>query len=581
MISLLLAVSFYGLKFDPASTNAPSTASIYPVAPNVYRMVQPDNQVRYFDLTDAKTGVLTGPRPWLGVIKNQQIDIWADPTLTGRKLRTAFTFVSGRLRFMVLDGKRYVFAKGEPRENDMKALYPERRTRTYAKNSAADLWKNDSGRLRLWFASPNAAGLFLAELALLALFIAIRMKGWWRIVPAVVFLGTAYGMFATASRSALVGFMLGLLCLGAAYLRLLFTKRGLLAIGIAVLMIAVGIYFSGDAGRIFNTFRQIDDGNALRIKVAKAALQMFADAPFGWSGGEVPGRNACLNWYVFDSAHSLRTHFMSLAECGWFKGFVYVLFWMVLAITGIVGAFRRNPLPGVLWVAFGAAGFFNPVYIDWETWVLPVLSLVCWLAPSNRQPARLLMLEGAASVVLTTVFIVAMIVIGNLFTRPTSVTVKSSGEATFVNGDDPRIWVVGDPLVMGGMGFPGREILSYYERNPKAEPIAYVYDVGALPKSAELVVVAGRNVPDFLEAFAAGRACKAKRLLLFSPSVGPGAVKNELLKASETAWVAGSLMASRDASYGKHQPWVVMVPGCERYIPDWVAMIHRMRKIGK
>lgn len=106
MISSLfvLAAVFFGLKFDPAATNAVTESRIYPVAPAAYRMVQPDGTARIFNLTDAEKGILAGPKPWLGVIKDRRIDIWADPEYTGGKLRTAFTFVAGRLRLMILDG---------------------------------------------------------------------------------------------------------------------------------------------------------------------------------------------------------------------------------------------------------------------------------------------------------------------------------------------------------------------------------------------------------------------------------------------------------------------------------------------
>ena len=63
MISSLfvLAAAFFGLKFDPAATNAVTESRIYPVAPAAYRMVQPDGTARMFNLTDAEKGILAGP----------------------------------------------------------------------------------------------------------------------------------------------------------------------------------------------------------------------------------------------------------------------------------------------------------------------------------------------------------------------------------------------------------------------------------------------------------------------------------------------------------------------------------------
>ena len=93
----ILAAAYFGLNFNPAMTNAATESRIYPISPAIYRMVQPDGVSRVFELTDAEQGILAGPKPWLGVIKGRQTDIWADPKYTGGKLRTAFTFVSGRL----------------------------------------------------------------------------------------------------------------------------------------------------------------------------------------------------------------------------------------------------------------------------------------------------------------------------------------------------------------------------------------------------------------------------------------------------------------------------------------------------
>jgi hypothetical protein len=166
--------------------------------------------------------------------------------------------------------------------------------------------------------------------------------------------------------------------------------------------------------------------------------------------------------------------------------------------------------------------------------------------------------------------VAGLVIVGKSMRRPAGISVKSCGRATFVNGDNPRVWIVGDPVVMAGNGFPGREILSYFKRNPDAEPIAYVYDVEDLPREAECVIVAGRNVPDYLAAYEKGRVCKTGRLLMLSPSVGPGAVPERLAAETQLLWVAGSLLASHEPSYAEKRPWVKLAPGCERYVPDWM-----------
>ena len=174
LLAIVLAAAYFGLDFDSATTNVATESRIYPVNPVAYRMVQPDGKVRIFELTDAKEGILLGGKPWLGVVKDDRIDIWADPKYTGGKLRTAFTFVAGRLRLMVLDGEKFTFPPMRRPKADIADMFPERKARSFEKNSSADIWQNDRKRLRLWFANPNSAGMLLAEVLLALVWMATR-----------------------------------------------------------------------------------------------------------------------------------------------------------------------------------------------------------------------------------------------------------------------------------------------------------------------------------------------------------------------------------------------------------------------
>ena len=577
LLAIVLAAAYFGLDFDSATTNVATESRIYPVNPVAYRMVQPDGKVRIFELTDAKEGILLGGKPWLGVVKDDRIDIWADPKYTGGKLRTAFTFVAGRLRLMVLDGEKFTFPPMRRPKADIADMFPERKARSFEKNSSADIWQNDRKRLRLWFANPNSAGMLLAEVLLALVWMATATRGFVRIGAGVLAAVAAWGMLATGSRGALVGAAAGLLAIGAAHARSLFTKRGAIVLLSGLAILAAGIAVVGNSRRIVDTFGSIDAGNMTRLKVGKAAVQMFSDAPFGWHGGEVPGRNACLNWYVFDEDHSLRTHVMSLAECGWFKGSLYVFFWAFVLSAGVVLAKRGNPVLLALWASFCIVGFFNPVYVEWETWLLPAATLGLLASKNGRMTAKQWRRTAISAAVLSIAAVAGLVVAGKAMDRKSGIAVRSCGKATFVNGGNPDIWIVGDPLVMAGDGFPGREILSYFRRNPGAEPVAYAYSVEDLPESAECVVVAGRNVPDYLAAYESGRACKAGRLLLLSPSIGPDKVPERLAVETRLLWVAGSLLALHDPSYLAKLPWVRLVPGCERYIPDWMRFAVRKK----
>ena len=575
MISSLfvLAAVFFGLKFDPAATNAVTESRIYPVAPAAYRMVQPDGTARIFNLTDAEKGILAGPKPWLGVIKDRRIDIWADPEYTGGKLRTAFTFVAGRLRLMILDGKRYTFAKASPQDDTLERLFPKRKVRNYERNSTADIWRNDRSRLRLWFANPNSAGMLMAEALIFCTWLLMKTRGFSRAVVGILSVACSYGLLATGSRGALLGVILGLAVIVGVHIKKMFSVKAFAILLLGFIVAGTGIVVSGNAKRLTDTFTSIDGGNARRLKIGLAAVKMFADAPTGWRGGEVSGRNACLNWYVFDEPNSLRTHLMSLAECGWFKGYIYVFLWMMVLVSGFILARKKHPLTGAIWVAFGVAGCFNPVYRDWETWVLPVMALWAMASPGGRFTPKQWRSSVLAAAFLSVLTVFGLVAAGKLLERPTKISVRCKGKATLVNGEEPQVWVVGDPLVMGGGGFPGREILAYCMRNPNVGAIAYVYDVNDLPTAAKSVIVAGRNVPDYLAAYEKGRACKASRLLFLSASVGPDTVPKRLIEESELLWVAGSLLADRNKSYAGKRAWVKLAPGCERYIPNWTDFL--------
>lgn len=572
------AAAYFGLNFNPAATNSPTDSRIYPVTPKVYRMVQPDGQVKLFTLTDPKAGVLSGPRPWLGVKRKNRTDIWADPECTGGKLRTAYTFIDGRLRLLVLDGAKYTFAHDKSERADLAELFPPRKLRSYAKNSNADIWSGTGNRIRLWFANPNSAGALMAQLSLLLAWVMIRQRRGRRALATVFLLGSLYLLFATGSRGALLGLLLGGFAFGVEHVKRVFTKKGLVVVGIGLAVLTAGLVATGNLERCAGVFRGLDASNLTRVKIGRAAVEMFADAPMGWHGGEVPGRNACLNWYVHDEPRSLRTHLMSLAECGWFVGFLYLAFWIGVIAIGILLVRTGEPLVAAVWVAFGVAGCFNPVYIDWETWVVPSLSFVWFARRLKVLPVKAwrTLLIGVPIGALA--FVIALVVIGSMLERKVPVGIRSSGATTLINGNDPKIWIVGDPLVMAGGGFPGREILPAFVANPKQAAMAYVYSVDDLPTVADLVVVAGRNVPDYFTAYTEGRACKAKRLILLSPSVGPKALPAELLNSSELVWIAGSLLADRDPSYAVAHPWMKIVPGCERYIPNWLRIVTRAAK---
>ena len=294
-VLIAAVLQYYGGVLDTSWTNRPSVARFVPKSASMYRMVQPDGQERVFELVDSKGGVLLGPKPWVGTIKNNRVDIWSDPEKTGGRLRTGYTFVNGQLRMMQADGRRYGFPPGRPCFSDsLSSLFPERHARSWEKGSSGDVWSGDPRRIRLWFANPNDAGMLFAEVALLFVWFSVVLarRRHWPWICALLALSAIYGLLCTGSRGALVAFLAGCMLLMLPFVRKVFCRRGLLVVATVLVVGLSLVVVSGQAERIVGTFQSVDKGNSLRLKVAKSALMMLSDAPLGWTSGEVPGRSS-------------------------------------------------------------------------------------------------------------------------------------------------------------------------------------------------------------------------------------------------------------------------------------------------
>lgn len=589
LLAIFLASASLVSPIDPATTNFPSTARICPVATGIYRLVQPDGQRRLFSLVDAASGTLLGPRPWVGQKKKNRIDVWADPTLTGGgEVKAGFTFLDGQLRAMKSGKVSLAFPRGVPAfEDRLEDLFPAKRMRSMEKNSAGDLWKNDLGRIRLWFANPNSAGFFFAELVLVFLgclsWISTRHIRRFAVGMTIPALAAFFGLLKTGSRGALLGCLIGLVVLMAPHVKAVLTRKGLVILGLAMLVAGGAILASGQGERLRKTMTSVDAGNALRIKVARAAVEMFADAPHGWRGGEVPGRQACLNWYLFDEDRTIRTHLMSLAELGWFKGGAAVFGWLLMLALGFLMARRGDGVFLSLILAFGLAGFLNPVTREWELWALPLVAAGFGLRRLRGISPRLCLSVVGCSAMLATLTVGSLVVVGKSLPRKTATRVLSKGPATFVNGARPSVWIVEDIAVLGGLSFPGREILAYYRRHPEAPAVAYVYELEDLPPSVDTLVLPGRAAAEYLKRLKEdGKSpCTARRIVFLSPSVGPDLVPESLLAGTRVEWIAGYFAAAREqGKYGTARPWVRLRLDCELFLPNWLGEILAERTKG-
>ena len=533
----------------------------------------------FFERSSENPDVLTGPRPWVGFIENdkQVIRIWPDLPDRGKGRQTGGMFHKGQLLGYSRDGVDYVYAKGSPKfEDKLENLWPKKRARQTAKGSLGDSW-NSERRFRLWYANPNSAGLLGAELALL--FGALCFgAGMWRKVVGVtgVLAGIAIVAFS-GSRGAIVATAVGSLAVLAPSGRKLLSRSGLITV-ISCIVLAVAVLMSaGQWKRIAGTFSYVDAGNSRRVKVGLASARMFADAPFGWRGGEVPGRKACLNWYVMDDKRVIRTHLLTMAELGWFVGFGYLFFWALMLHLAARSLRDGDRQTFAVWSSLAVAGFFNPVYKDLSLWYLPAGCMVwaAWRHGRSLFAMKNLKASVIGAGVFASLLVAAFALCGVWLNRGRQIPVKACGAAAIVNGAAPKVWVVEDCPVLGGWNdFPGRDILWQYAHNADMPPLGYVHDMADLPREVECLILPGRAAADYLKAYAddASRVCKAKRLLFLSPSVGPASVPPALLNTSDVLWLAGKFLSYRDDGYRRGLPWVRVLAGVEQYIPNWLSL---------
>lgn len=579
MLGIIAAAVLTGASFAPDTTNAPSRTRMVPVNCRGFQLkpAEDADEPVFFERLPASPDILLGPSPWVGSVTNRGsvIRIWPDRNGSG-PVRSGAMFGRGQLLGFTKDGRDFVYPRGAPEFKDsLGGLWPEVHARETGRGSRGDLWMGRGGRMRLWFANPNSAGFLGAELALAFLFLALGAGKWRRIAGALGVLAGLVIVARTGSRGAMVAFAAGAATVAFVRWRKLLTRKGLVLLA-AVVAVSVGVLAAtGQLQRVSGTFTGIDKGNGMRVKVAQASVRMFADAPLGWHGGEVPGRSACLNWYVTDEKRSIRMHLLTLAELGWTGGFAYLLFWALTLGLCLRWARRGSGLPFALWTAFAAAGCFNPVYTEWSLWCLPVASLGLGLRFREELCGRRLASLAAGSGLIALAGVAALAVCGVVMNRGRALPVASSGPATLVNGADPKVWVVEDVPVLGGWnGFPGRDVQWQYGKNPDLPALGYVYGVKDLPREVECLVLPGRAAADYLAAYAndAARVCRAKRILFLSPSVGPTAVPMSLLESSDVFWLAGRFLAYRDEGYGMGLSWVRVVPGAEQYIPNWLSV---------
>lgn len=577
------AEAAYGLKWKPGDES--SVAGAYLTAENAFelRMRQPDGKIRKFRRDFETPNLVYGDEPWVGEdMGNGTFRILTNPEFKGG--RTAFVFVKGHLRRMVLGRSDYKFDQMPypPEEIVLESLWPKELTEEEAHSLFAS-WKGDDGRLRLGYANPNKGGCLMAEIALvafaLAFFACSRRKWLLGALSGIAAVGAIVGLAMTQSRSAFVAFVLGVIVLLAFKAKAWFTWWRGIVVATVIAAAALVLVFTGVGERFTTGLVNVSDqSDALRVNILKAAPRMMMDAPGGWGWG-VSG-SAYANWYQapneFRVVRTLvNSHLTWLVEMGWFGrvaylGGVFALLFFLLALVKR-GA---SSLPFVLFLSLFTAGLFNSVMESPTLWLLPCASLALLLTPGGLKavawrPAVVSLLVGF---MLSGITLSALAYIG---TRGSHVPqLYADGSRVIVNGKEADTWVVDDQAVLG-RGFLGRELRMFYAAFPQHPPMGLAWSLKDVPASAKRLVVAGRRCEDFLTAFADDPSI-AKRfdsIVFLSPPFAASSVPEALSSLSGFKMMQGELVTRLTPDAENPPSFLTIVPGAELYIPGWMQMV--------
>ena len=494
-----------------------------------------------------------------------------------------FIFNKGRLVEFKFNGKRHIFDYAEsrpPPAGNMSplAVSPEdgiEAAKDYVQNEFEHKW-DGTGRLSFPFINPNQNGVLLAELLLVCVGGLSLLRR--RAIKTVCMVAGAF--FAaclvwTMSRGAWLGFAVGLLPFALLMPRGLLKEKGmLLLLGGFALALGGWLLFSG-SGEILRGFSsQSSWTNKIRLEMWSNVPRMMFDAPGGWAFANVG--TAYLNWYqpltVFALTPTLiNDHLTHMVAVGWFGRFLYVFICaMLFAVATTVMVRRRNPLPLSLWLAFAAAAWFNPVAHRWTLWLIPVVSSV-GLVHFPWRSVRAVLIVSCAALAASVAVCVGLYVKGGADARRYD-AIRADGRRTLFRSVNPRVWIVDDGMLGGGL--TGKDIREFYSVERAAPGLGYVTSVADLPPGGiDRLVLSGYRGSDWLMMLSEdplARKNLPKSVVFVSPPFQPSDIPEGVLKCCRVKVLVGEFAARYESGYANVPDWVMVVPGMERYILRWM-----------
>jgi len=551
-----------------------------PINSDMFWVTFPDGKAEAFVRTATDPNVLSGPKPWLGVVRpeRQMVNIATHASYKGTQRE--YGFVNGRLRYASeggkdreIDPRSFVKPKG-----DVRGLWPTQATYDeLAKNY--DLWKGDR-RLRLFSKNPNRTALIFVQLALIAAGALFFCKSWaGRIAGGVTTLAMLVLEFMTLSRGGILAFLAGVGVLG--YFRFR-SKINLKTVGLLALggMLLLGVCCLAFRSRFSD--KASGESDASRVAIWREAPRMMAAAPLGWGlWGSGPAYNA---WFEKAERHYMigdlfNDHLSRFVEGGFVWGGLYVFVWCLVFCAGWKWARDgHSPVFLSVWLAYFVASSVNPMnYWTKSFWIPGVLSAV-WLFQVLRTRAVGRCLSPLVPLGLTAcVLAVLGLVAACAPSSEVPLKVSALGRRIAVGEGEPQVWAVDDGFVLNGNfnGYPGRELRQFYAGRPKAEPIGLVERVENLPREVDRLVLTGTSGEDYLKM---GNPPKAKHVIFLTPPFGSDKIPEALRKACDVHLVTGEFVAMRTGDDMKSAPWVHVVSGAQVYLPGWLNVVLRERE---
>ena len=446
-----------------------------------------------------------------------------------------------------------------------------------------------SGRLRLFYNNPNAAGALFAELGALLCWMLLFSRGRiWRIGSAALSCAVLVLLLETGSRGSFVAFLAsGIVLLQARFrLRLpsLRRKRTLVAIAVGLAVLAGVVCSFG--GRFGRGLFEVDEGNRKRLSLWAAAPQMMAAAPGGW---KAPTGYVWGDWYQrldddFCTTWMVNSHLSWLTANGCGFRIAYLGGWALLFLVLFRNAKDRScALACGEWICLFVCMWFSSVGFAASLWLLPGASALPLAARGVRAFVRspLAALRRWSAPVAVSALAGALALAGLLALGRKlegmggrACPIRRAGSGIVVGHGEPKACLVHDGFVLTGNqpGTLGKALRRHYGAHPEASAVYVTETFDGLPEAVDRLVLAGRRCADYvrLHKTAEKLPCRARETVFLSPPFAPGALPRSLAGSRSVRLIYGSLHADCLQEAGRLPKWVEVVPGAALYVPDWI-----------